>query len=363
VTKACTGSRPEQEAWGMFSSFNGMRDESGFSMAEVVVAIVLFVASVLGVSMMLVSGGQNVARGAKDTTAANLAAKKIEEVKALPFYLPWSGSPADIDDNYWSYNGSVPRANSLQLANPKVEDYGSIPGYASYKRTTAVKYQYVSSGILADAVMNSNWVPKQPTGAQLDRPTGGADSSSSTVLHGILIEVKVYYRDASGGEKSFSEQGLAGDLMVTGGTNSPPMVINSISPQYGFYGDSNLQTVITVSTQPGTLNASSILDVWLWYPGKSNVHAKGVPAPVANGAGTTITCYFDLTAANGIRPGMYNLSVYWEDEGWLAQFRDDVFEVRTRPPTISYINNWTWGYGRGAGGQTARQITINGADL
>jgi hypothetical protein len=347
----------------MVKSWNGLRSESGFSMAEVVVAIVLFVASIVGISMMLVSGGQNVARGAKDTTAANLATQKIEEVKALPFYLPWSGTNGDMDDHYWSYNGSTPRPNNQQFANPVVEDYGAIAGYGTYRRTTAVKYVYVSGGILVDAAMDTNWVPKAPTGAQIDRPTGGPVGGPYQPLHGIMIEVKVYYRDANGGEKSFSEQGLAGDLMVTGGTNAPPLVINSLNPQFGYYGDSNFQMVITVSTQPGTLNASSILDVWLWYPGKSNVHAKSVPAPIANAAGTQITCYFDLRGENGIRPGMYNLSVYWADGGWLAQFRDDVFEVRTLPPEIHSIANFTWGYGRGAGGQTSRQITVTGANL
>jgi hypothetical protein len=50
----------------MIGKLNKVKDQRGFSMAEVVVAVTLFVASILGVSVMLVSGGANVTSGAKD---------------------------------------------------------------------------------------------------------------------------------------------------------------------------------------------------------------------------------------------------------------------------------------------------------
>lgn len=343
----------------MIGKINKVKGQRGFSMAEVVVAVTLFVASILGVSVMLVSGGANVTRGAKDSTAANLASKKIEEVKSLSFYRPWSGANQDIDDFYWANNAGVPRPNADQLANPVVENYGSMPGYASYRRTTSVQYQYVSGSSLVPAVMNSNWVPRAPTGSQYDRPTGGTSGSDSQVMHAVMIEVKVYYQSDTG-IKSYSAQGLAGDLMVTGGTNKPPLIINSIDPAYGMYGHTGVQVTAYVSTPPGSLNGSSQLSAYLWYPGCTDVYALSSPAPPrANAAGTQITMYFDLTAAQGIRAGPYNLAIYWQDEGWLAVFRDNVFEVRTPPPSLSGISNFNWGYRV----QNGRRITITGADM
>jgi hypothetical protein len=345
----------------MIGSISRIKNEQGFSMAEVVVAVVLFVASILGVSVMLVSGGQNVTVGAKESAAANLANKKIEEVKALPFYRAWDGTPHDIDDFYWAYSSGTPMTNAQQRANPVVEDYGSIPGYSSYKRTTSVTYEYLNgSNVLADAVMDPNWRPKAPGSGQFDRPTGGTVGSYST-LHAVQIEVKVYYRTDSGAEKQYSAQGLAGDLMVTGGTNTPPLIINSITPTYGFYmNDTNLQMTITVQSNPTAqypLTASNV-DAFLWYPGCSDVHATP-GSYVVNTSGTQITCGFDLRPANGIRVGQYNLAVKWLNRGFTATFRDNIFEVKAPPPVFTGISNFNWGFRA----QTARQITITGNDL
>ncbi len=348
----------------MIGSIGRIKSQQGFSMAEVVVAVVLFVASILGVSVMLVSGGQNVTRGARESAAANLAQKKIEEVKSLRFYRPWEGANQDIDDYYYATSAGYPRPNSDQLANPVVEDYGSIPGYGAYKRTTAVQYQYVSGSSLAVATMDPNWVPRGPSGGSVsepkfDRPTGGPMGGPYSTLHAMMVQVTVYYRADTGAEKSYTAQGLAGDLMVTGGTNNPPLIINSIAPSYGWYmTDTNLEVTIFVTTPPGTLNASSKLDAFLWRPGAPDVHANSGTVQ-SNAAGTEITARFNLTAANNVRPGFYNLSVYWMDKGWVAQFRDNVFEVRVPPPTITSISSNTWGYS----GQTARQVTINGTDF
>ncbi|MCG2795959.1 MAG: hypothetical protein L6427_08875, partial [Actinomycetia bacterium] len=202
-----------------------LKGQLGFSMAEVVIAIALFVASTTGIAAMLISGGSNVTRGAKESRAANLAADRIEEVKALPFYVPYNTLQGnrDIDDYYWVYNGATPRPNSeqFQVQNPNEET--SIPGYVGFRRTTAVQYQYVTAGVppsggqLEPAVMNTNWRPKNAVSPQFDRPTGGPLASSMDVLRGLIIQVKVY-NQTDPGEKCYTVQGLAGDLMITGGT-------------------------------------------------------------------------------------------------------------------------------------------------
>lgn len=343
----------------MFDMISRVRGQKGFSVAEVIVAVALFVSCITAVSVMLISGGTNVTRGAKESAAANLAEKKLEEVKALPFYRPYEGSNGDIDDYYWAYNGINPRPNSEQRANPVVEDYGSIPGYSPYRRTTSVTYQYISGGVLVDAVMDPNWVPKEAAGVQFDRPTGGPAGGPYGVIHAMNIEVKVYYRTTTG-VRTYTAQGLAGDLMVTGGTNNPPLIINSIDPTTAYYGETNLEMTIFVSTPPGTMDASSSLDVYLWYPGFPEVHAKSAPTPpMSNAAGTEITAYFQLDSSTMTRIGYYNLAVYWEDEGWLANFRDNVFEVLVEPPNITSLGTHVWGHR----GQNARPLTIYGTGL
>jgi hypothetical protein len=343
-----------------------IKEESGFSIGEVVIAMVLFIASILGVSGMLISGGQNVTMGAKDSAAANLAQQKIEEVKSLPFYVPYNttNGNTDADDFYWSYQGSTPCANDQQRtitdtdkANPKkYEDYNTIPGYVSYRRTTAVVYQYASGmSSMVDATMKTGWVPKSPTGLQTDQPY----AFSGDKLHGMLVQVKVCYRMNTGAEKVYTAQGFVGDLMVPGGSNDPALTINSIvPPASGSQSEANHGMTILV-TSDGTLNNLSTLDVMLWHEGMADIHCRTGTAH-ANINGTQITCEFDLRPTNGVTPGKYNLTVLWKDKGFKAVFRDNVFEVITPEPTITGISNHNWGYRELA---TPRQVTLAGTNL
>lgn len=339
----------------MIGKISSLRGQRGFSMAELVIAFVLLTCSVLGVTFMITSGHTNIIRGAKELAASNLASKKIEEIKSLPFYKSYNGTVADIsdptknkdiDDFYWAYNG-----------NPTVEDYGTIKGgtYSSYKRETAIKYEYVAGGMLAEATMDPNWVPKGITGSQTDVPTGGAAGGPYTQLHAILIQVKVYYMQ-DGLEKSYTAQGLAGDLMITGGTNSPPLVINSISPGFAALGTASQPMTIYVTSQG--LNETQNLNVYLWYADETDVQCMGGVAH-ANPAGTQITCNFDLRADNNVRVGFYNIAVYWPAEGWKAVYRDNTFLVKQPDTDFVSLSSYKWGYK----GQNGRQVTLTGAGM
>ena len=342
----------------MFRSFSKLAGKDhGFSMAEVVIALFLFTASVLGISQMMVSSGANITLGSQDTTAQNLASKKIEEVKSLPFYTPYN-APAkrDIDDWFWDAGGYVsgnpPGSNASQPGNPKVEDYGTIPGCPNYKRTTSVQYMYVSGGTLAPAVMNSNWLPNGATGTKFDKPKGGVGPSTTADLHGCMIEVKVDFKSNSG-TRSYMEHALAGDLMVTGGTNNPIMVVTGISPSTCDFGTSNNLLKIFVSATG--LTTSSQVEIKLWYPGTNDVPSL-YPATVVSAS--EINCHFTMDAAHGVRIGKYNLSVYWKDAGWLDKSYRENFEVVGLAAVIGSISNYTWGYL----GQT-RKVTITGDNL
>ena len=340
----------------MFRIRKAISKQGGFSIAEVTMAMFLFTASVLGVSFMMLQGSSGINRGRLETIASNLGQRKIEEVKSLPFYVPYDSEAGnkDIDDFYYNPAVSNPNQPSNPLSTaPAYEDYGTIPGFSKFKRVTTVQYQYVSGGVMTPAYMDPNWRPKNATPPQFDRPMGGPNGGPYDVLHALIIKVTVYYQTENG-EKTFVVQGIAGDLLITGGTNSPLLVVNSISPTTGYYlYDTNLKMTINVTTPPGTLGPSSTLDVFLWYPGEADVHAK--PAPTANSNGTQITCYFDLTQT-GVRVGSYNIAVYWQDRGVLDKSLRDAFTVATRPPVITGIGNFNWGYRK----QNSRQVTISG---
>lgn len=334
----------------MISIAKHFKDQTGFSMAEVVVAFVVFVASVVGVSAMMISGGANVTRGAMETTAANLASKEVEEVKSLPFYVPWDGEDQDIDDFY--YNEGY--TNAEQFDHPTaygVDEYGDIPGYPKFKRTTAIQYQYVDAGTnLAPAVMYSSppvtWVPKDPTGNEIDRPTGGAAATTEELLHGLIIEVNIYYQTDTG-EQLYTERALAGDLLITGGENNPILVVTSIDPTSANIGDIDTMTIYVDAVG---LDGSASLEVGLWYPGRDDIVFTNAQA---NAAGTEITADYDLTTAV---PGTWNLYVYWIDEGWLDKSFRERFVINRPPPVVTSVDNFNWGYRA----QLSRQITVHG---
>lgn len=342
----------------MFAAMSrGLRRQGGFSLAELIVAFGLFTASVVGVAVMMVGGGAGVTRGAMDTQAANLASRQVEKVRSLPFYKPYDMSVGDQDIDDFYFNTAVSNAN--QLANPGtygVEQYGTISGFPKFKRTTTVQYQYVNAGNtnLETALMYNSpprvWVPKYPTGDQIDRPTGGATATTDENLRAILVEVKVYFQ-TDYGEKIFTERALCGDLMVTGGSNNPVLVVTSIDPTSGALGDTHCNMTIYVDAVG--LNASSTLQVKLWYAGRNDIVANNA---VANAAGSQITCWFDL---GSVTPGVYNLSVYWQDEGWEDKSFRDCFTVIAPPPRIDSVANFNWGYRA----QSARQITVTGMYL
>ena len=337
----------------MFGKIRHISDQQGFSMAEVVMAMILFSASVLGISGMVMTGASDVARGATDSVAANLAAKRIEEVRSLPFYKAWEGTPKDIDDYYFNTSLEGDK-NYQQLDHPKVpegvEDYGSVPGSTQYKRTTAIQYQQVSSTSMGRAVMDPNWVPSNPSGSQIDRPR----NSDGDALHAMIIEVSVYYHISQGGtqhEIVYKLRALEGDMIIPGGASIGPLIVLSIDPAWGATSNKNLPVKIKVSSADDITQPGQTFDVRLWKAGSSDII----------GTGTTVTAseidtHFDLL---GIAAGLYNISVYWEQRGWLDKDLRNCFTVVPPPPVIDSVNNFNWGTSR----QDSRKVTVSGSNL
>lgn len=102
-----------------------LRSEAGFTLAEVVAAILILAVVMLGVSGMLYVGWLNTQRGGSSTVALNLAQEKLEEVKENP------GSAVNV------VGGTFPSVSGYTY-NLSVEDQDD-DGLATV--TVAVYYQ------------------------------------------------------------------------------------------------------------------------------------------------------------------------------------------------------------------------------
>ncbi len=326
-----------------------LNDQGGFSMVEVVMAVVLFTSAVVGISGMVLSGGADIASSASENVAAGLANKKIEEVRSLPFYKPWDGKNQDIDDYY--YNKGPGMSNGDQIDNPgQVEDYGSISEGSKYKRTTAVQYQVPSGSSMSSAVMASTWVPSNPnlTAGQIDSPT---TSTPTTAIHSLIIEVAVYYR-VDNQQRVYKQRALAGDMIIPGGSSIPVLMVTEINPATALNTVNNQIIKVTVSAKESITGGN--FDVRLWAAGSSDI--VGMNVTIVNGH--EIDATFDFTAS-GVKPGLYNILVNWIDQGWQDKGFRNCFTLVGPPPTITGITNFNWGFKQ----QASRQITVNGTNL
>ena len=347
------------------------RGEQGFSMAEIVVAITFFVAAILGAASMMISGGSLISGSAMANTAMRLASAKIEEVKSIPFYVPSVTNPADIDDSYWRFDAQgQPLSNADQITAPWRDDeadpdgryqkYGDISGFSSYKRTTTVQYVYVvstPSTHLAPAVMNSNWVPGNPGSGEDDRPKGGADASKTDLLHMLTIEVKVSYME-NGTERTFTERALADDLMGPGTDTEGVMVVQSISPSYGYRGRDILDCTISIDAAQMVRGENVVVTLW-------RAGCRDIPTTLGDALTTssssTIDCTFDLETITDQPLGYYNVSVYWKRMSFKDSNLRNCFELREKAMWIKSVTTEgdeppAWGFEK----QGARTLSIGG---
>ena len=118
--------------------------ESGYSLVEVMVAIMLLAIAIIPMVGMFDAGLRAAVLGGNYDSGRALANEKLEEVKALPYDRP--GSPADsIVEKYPPLNGSP--AGSAVTCLPSPSDYAPF--------TCKIETRYVSMAnggeIVADA--------------------------------------------------------------------------------------------------------------------------------------------------------------------------------------------------------------------
>jgi type IV pilus assembly protein PilV len=106
------------------------KPEPGFTLSEVLIAIVVLSVGLLGLSAMMIVATNSLAFSKKLTTATTLAQGKLEEIK------------------YASYTSVIP-------ANHPLEDYKTIPGYDQFRREVTI-----SAGPVPDTktvIVTTSW--------------------------------------------------------------------------------------------------------------------------------------------------------------------------------------------------------------
>lgn len=85
----------------------------GFTLAEVLIAVVVLSVGFLGLSAMTIAVTKSLSFSNKLTTATTLAQEKVEEIKRASY-------------------------TNVTSANYPLEDYNMIPGYPKFSRTVAI---------------------------------------------------------------------------------------------------------------------------------------------------------------------------------------------------------------------------------
>lgn len=113
--------------------------QGGFTLVEVVVAILILATVMLGVTGLLYAGWQGTQRGGSSTVALNLAQEKLEEIKNDPSLLDDPALPS-------SYDGREPFASPYADYSYWVEAVEASQAGSGLKKV-AVKVSYEVRGV------------------------------------------------------------------------------------------------------------------------------------------------------------------------------------------------------------------------
>jgi len=114
---------------------SGLKNSSGFTLLEVMVAIVILSIALISLSGLLTRSMRSTSFGRNTTIADNLAREKMEEIKMqsiLNFNTVVTPPCGPLDPEIVD---CVAGSNPLIAASPdRVEDYGTITGYPTFRR-------------------------------------------------------------------------------------------------------------------------------------------------------------------------------------------------------------------------------------
>ncbi len=163
--------------------------EGGFTVAEVLIAGLVMVVAMIPIIGMF-DGALSAVRHVSDIHASIACAETAtEQIKAIPFYKPYTGTNRDVDDFFW---GSRTPINSNPAGGDGGPDWANIPEVAMYGYGAMPDYEAYRVGVkmayLADdtgtCAMQQFWGPK----------TAGNDlpkSADSRQIHLMVFQVNV----------------------------------------------------------------------------------------------------------------------------------------------------------------------------
>jgi prepilin-type N-terminal cleavage/methylation domain-containing protein len=112
---------------------SGRRSESGFTLVEVLVAMVLIALAAVGVAALTTVAMQSGAAARGQTSATLLAIQKMEQLLALTWRFHPSGSGLPESDTSSDVSHDPPRSGGAGLTpSPAGTLQASTPGYADY---------------------------------------------------------------------------------------------------------------------------------------------------------------------------------------------------------------------------------------
>jgi hypothetical protein len=340
--------------------------QKGFTIAEVFIAAMLMVLASMGLLSLFNSSIQLSGISKEQKDLEQFARTVSERIRALPFYVPYAGANADIDDYFWGtaeqHGGDITH-NSWE--SPDTEPYNP---YVDCTLVTdprfdcKVKIAYVEDN-LTTRNMKSDWIPKAGESQQTkDKPLGTDNKPFNVIKYEVKVTWKVDVSHVSKGSYVYTSlvtsTQVQANLGVTAVTN-----IDSNSSKWGTGGQNS-------NTAPHTANALQIRISGYGFKPTGNIATfmkVGVgDMPVNNLTyvdSGTLTGTVDLNTGGSAAapwqprrdPGRWTMRVA---EGVAYAYGYDVFTVEFPRPVITNSTPTS-----GKDSESAKSITATGTNV
>jgi streptogramin lyase/type II secretory pathway pseudopilin PulG len=326
------------------------RRQDGFTVAEVLIAVLIMAISTIGLLGMFESSLQLSGLAGKSKDAKRLARTVSERIRAMPFYEPYAGHNGDIDDSFWGTD--VQRGGNITNNVWETAPYQDYVQDLDPRYTCQVKMAYVLDD-LSNPNMKADWVPEASSAEWgKDNPL----SVNSDVFHIIKYEVKVSWEAKLAGgrtvHKSESYTTLMSDTEFQANLGVNAMINTGTSGQWGTGGQNSNTAPHDVGNIPikitgygfkaGQTTASLVMQGVDDIP----IYGIGGTGPVTWVDDKTLTGSVNLSTGTDIAitpppwkprrdPGKWTVKV---NVGVVYAFANEAFTVEFPRPRLSAIN-------------------------
>jgi len=184
-----------------------LRGDGGYSLVEVMVAGVILAVALIPLAGSFDTSVRGIIKYEKVHQGSNCARAVIENVRSIPFYVPYNGTPRDIDDFYWGdrdpiyANPAESNPLSSMVTSPDWERIPEVPLRdqdfpAEFKGRYEVTVQlsYISANLKENpesyyentemkvAALSTDWTPAV-------RPV----TTDNQPIHLLLVRVNAYW--------------------------------------------------------------------------------------------------------------------------------------------------------------------------